>query len=189
MSEPRHRRAWLAALGALSLAGCASLFVPRSIALSEAELQALLARRFPMQRSVLDAFELQLDEPRLRLDAQARRLSTELSLRGSERRSGRSVQGQLTLDYALRLEPADGSLRLVQPRVQRIELGSGPGGSVRLNETTQRIAATLIERALDDLVLYRVPSERLEQWRTLGFRPGTLEITPAGVEITIERLT
>ncbi len=59
----------------------------------------------------------------------------------------------------------------------------------RLNETTQRFAAALIERALDDLVLYRVPTERLDQWRTLGFRPGTLEITPAGVEITIERLT
>ncbi len=44
----------------------------------------------------------------------------------------------------------------------------------------------LAERLLDDLVLYRVPAERLALLRAIGFRPGTLSVTPAGVEITIE---
>jgi hypothetical protein len=196
MNDLPRRRMCLAPLaawsapGLLGLAGCTSLFAPRSIVLGEAELQALLARRFPMQRSVLEVFELQLDQPSLRLDAAARRLSTELGLSGSDRRTGRTLQGRLGVDYALRLEAADSSLRLVQPRVTRLQIdpGTGPAGGLRLNENTQRIAVALIERALDDLVLYRVPAERLERLRALGLQPGSVEVTPAGVEITIERV-
>jgi hypothetical protein len=36
------------------------------------------------------------------------------------------------------------------------------------------------------MVLYRVPAERLALLRAIGLRPGTLSVTPAGVEITIE---
>jgi hypothetical protein len=160
--------------------------VPRSITLGEAELQAQLARRFPLQRSLLETFDLQLSEPRLRLDAQANRLATELSVLGSDRRSGRRLQGRLALDYGLRYEPADGSLRLVQPRVQSFEFGAGEGAAPRRTETAQRMAVALAERLLDDLVLYRVSAARLDALRAAGYRPGTLKVTPAGVEITIE---
>ena len=57
---------WLALACCVLLAGCAGMGVPRSITLGEAELQAQLARRFPMQRSLLDTFELQLSDPKLR---------------------------------------------------------------------------------------------------------------------------
>jgi hypothetical protein len=183
-----HRRSAFAALAALLLAGCAGLGVPRSITLSEAELQAQLAKRFPMQRSLLDVLELRLSDPVLRLDAAANRLATELTLSGSERRSGRSLQGRLALDYGLRWENADGSIRLVQPRVESLQLGEVPGLSSRRAEMAQRMGIALAERLLDDMVLYQVPAERLDRLRAAGFRPGTLQVTPAGVEITIEPL-
>ena len=44
------------------------------------------------------------------------------------------------------------------------------------------------ERLLEDLVLYRIPASRLDMLRAIGYRPGTLSVTPAGVEITIEPL-
>jgi hypothetical protein len=177
---------WLALGCCLWLAACAG--VPRSITLGESELQAQLDKRFPMQRSLLDTFELQLSDPKLRVDAPARRLATELTLRGSDRRSGRSLQGRLTLDYALRFEPADASIRLVQPRIESLQFEPEPGQSVRRSEMAQRMGMALAERLLDDLVLYRVPAERLDRLRAAGFRPGTLQVTPAGVEITIEPL-
>jgi hypothetical protein len=182
------RARWLALLCGLLLAACAGMGVPRSITLGEAELQAQLAKRFPLQRSLLDTFDLQLSDPSLRVDAASRRLATELTLRGSDRRSGRSLQGRLALDYALRFEPQDGSIRLVQPRVAGFELQPEPGVAVRRTETVQRMGIALAERLLDDLVLYRVPAERLDQLRAAGFRPGTLQVTPAGLEITIEPL-
>jgi len=96
------------------------------------------------------------------------------------------VQGRLTLGYALRFEPTDGSIRLVQPRVESVEFDAGPGALSPRDESTQRIVVALAERLLDDLVLYRVPAERLNMLRAMGYRPGTLQVTPAGVEITIE---
>ena len=184
-----NRRAAAGALVAssvLALLGCAA--VPRSITLSEAELQAQLARRFPLQRSVLDSLELQLSDPVLRLDAPANRLAIELTLQGSERRSGRSLQARIALDYGLRWEPSDGSVRLVQPRVRSLQFSDAALGSARRAELLQRMGITLAERLLDDLVLYRVPDQRLRALRAAGLQPGELKVTPAGLQITIEPL-
>jgi hypothetical protein len=183
-----NRRGIAVMLGALLLVACAGLGVPHSIRLSESELQAQLVRRFPMQRSLLDTIDLQLSDPVLRLDAATNRLATELTLSGSERRSGRSLQGRLALDYGLRWEPADGSIRLVQPRVESLQLGDVPGLSPRRAEMAQRMGIALAERLLDDLVLYRVSAERLAALRSAGYQPGALQVTPDGLEITIEPL-
>ena len=183
-----NRRRTATALGALLLAGCAGLGVPRNITLSESELQAQLAKRFPMQRSLLDLIELQLSDPVVRLDAPANRLATELTLSGSERRSGRRLQGRLGLNYGLRWEPADGSIRLVQPRVQSLQFGDAAGLSSQRAEMAQRWGIALAERLLDDLVLYRVSAERLAALRSAGYRPGTLQVTPDGLVLSIEPL-
>jgi hypothetical protein len=183
-----NRRSWLVLPGVLLLAACAGLGVPRSITLGEAELQAQLAKRFPMQRSLLDTFELSLYDPRLRLDPQARRLATDLALQASDQRSGRSLQGRLSLDYALRYEPADATIRLVQPRIESLTLDTAAGSTPRQAELVRRMGIALAERLLDDMVLYRVPAERMDRLKAAGFRPGTLQVTPEGVEITIEPL-
>ena len=187
-----NRRELLAAIGTpaaaatLLLSGCAA--VPRSITLSEAELQAQLARRFPLQRSVLDRVELQLSDPRLQLYAASNRLATELTLRGVERRSGRSLQARLALDYALRFEPADASVRLVGPRVRSLQFEPAPATPSGRVEMLQQMGIALAERTLDDLVLYQVSDQRLRALRGAGYRPGVLRVTPAGLEITIEPL-
>lgn len=183
----RRRACSWALAAAAALAGCAAL--PQQITLSEAELQAQLARRFPVQRSVLELIDLQLSDPQLRLDAASNRLSTELTLRALERRgSGRSLQGRLALDYGLRWEPADASVRLVDPRVAGLQFEQLPEGWARRAELLQRMAAPLAERLLDDLVLYRVPDQRLRALRAAGLQPGELKLTPAGLQISIEPL-
>lgn len=180
-----RRTAALACGAALLLAGCAEL-LPRSIVLSEAELQAQLAKRFPVERSVLDLYDLKLSEPQLRLDGSSGRLSTELALQASERRTGRAVQGRLALDYGLRYDPADASVRLVQPRVQSLQFDGEAALPGRRAEMLRSMGVPLAERLLDGLVLYRVPPQRLERLRSAGVQPGTLQVTPAGVEITLE---
>lgn len=180
-----NRRFAALALGLLLLTGCAGL-LPSSIVLSEAELQTQLARRFPIERSLFDTFELKLTDPLLRLDAPAGRLATELTLQGSDRRNGRNLQGRLALNYGLRYEASDASIRLVQPRVQSLDFAPSVGLSGGRAEMAQRMGVALAERLLDDLVLYRVPAQRLERLRAAGLQPGVLQVTPAGVEITLE---
>jgi hypothetical protein len=186
MNSPARHALWFMALCGLLLLSSPGFGMPGSITFSEHELQAQLAQRFPIQRSVLDMFDLRLFDPQLRLDPQAKRLSTELRLQATDARSGRSLHGRLGLGYALRFEPSDHSIRLVKPRVESFDFEAGPGALLRRDEATQRLVMALAERLLEDLVLYRVPADRLALLRAIGLRPGTLSVTPAGVEITIE---
>lgn len=186
MNELARRALGFVALCGLLLLARPALSMPGSITFSEHELQTQLSKRFPIQRNLLELFDLRLSDPRMRLDPQARRLSTELSLQASDLRSGRSLRGRLALGYALRYEPSDSSIRLVKPRVERFDFEAVQGALPRRDEATQRMVMAMAERLLDDMVLYRVPAERLALLRAIGFRPGTLSVTPAGVEITIE---
>ena len=51
-----------------------------------------------------------------------------------------------------------------------------------------RLGNVLAERVLDDLVIYRVPADRLASLRQLGLQPGAVTITARGLEITLARL-
>jgi hypothetical protein len=177
--------AWLLC-GALVLCAGAASAMPDRITFSEADLQQQLARRFPIKRQLLDQLDLQLADPSLRVHGQAKRLSTALTLTARDQRSGRSLRGRLALGYALRYEPADGSIRLLRPKVERFDFDPQPATSARHAETTQQLVMALAEQLLDGLVLYRVPAERLDMLRAMGFRPAGLEVTPAGLEITFE---
>ena len=71
---------------ALALAGCGG-FGPRTVELSQARLQELVARHFPVDKRLLDAIDLTLDSPRVGLQPEANRISVEVALRAQRRRS------------------------------------------------------------------------------------------------------
>ena len=90
------------------------------------------------------------------------------------------MRGSLDLDYALRFEPADATVRMTQVQVlaARLELGSGP-----LSPSAARVGALLAERLLDDFVLYRADAQRLKQLQQAGAAAADIVVTPRGVEI------
>lgn len=165
----------------LLLAGCAG-FDPRTVVLGESEIAALLAREFPQQRRVLQVVDVTMASPRLRLLPERNRIGTELDLAAAERITGRSVRGSLALDYALRFEPVDSSVRLTQVRVDRVHLETA--GAV-LPASAQRIGGLLAERLLDELVIWRARPEHAELMRRLGVNTGIVNVTARGVEIAL----
>lgn len=178
----RHRSAALTAclLLLLWLAGCAGLGGPRNVSLSLEQLQTQLERQFPRQQRLLEVVDLTIARPALRFLPERNRIATDLDLSATERLSGRSVRGSISLDYALRYEPSDGSVRLAQVRVQetRLELGSGP-----LSPSAARIGALLAERLLDDFAIYRVDAERLKLIQTLGITAADIVVTARSIDI------
>jgi hypothetical protein len=179
-----NRRQWAAALIAAivvpaGLVGCASLG-PRSVTLSAADLQALLERQFPLQRRLLEVIDIDIARPVLRLLPERNRIATDLELRATERLSGRSVRGSLALDYALRYEASDASVRLTQVRVQeaRLDLGSGP-----LSAPGARVGALLAERLLDDAAIWRADAQRLQQLQRAGVAAADIVVTARGIEV------
>jgi hypothetical protein len=180
-----NRRVSFAALAACIfatawLAGCAGLGGPRNVTLSLADLQTAIERQFPHQRRILEVIDINVARPSLRLLPEANRIATDLDLAASERLSGRSVRGSLALDYALRYEPSDASVRMTHVRVQdaKLELGSGP-----LSPSGARIGGLLAERLLDDFVLYRADAERLKTIQRMGIVAADIVVTARGLEI------
>ncbi|OGB05662.1 MAG: hypothetical protein A3E25_14585 [Burkholderiales bacterium RIFCSPHIGHO2_12_FULL_69_20] len=196
-----HRRHLLLALaspilvtGLMGLPGCAGLGNPSVITLGEAELAALVARAFPLNRRVLEVLDLQLSAPRLRLQPDFNRVSVALTLRAHERLRGGNGRGRLVFDSALRYEPQDASVRLTQVRVQQVDFmpgsSAGPASAALDVLTAQpgpayRIGRALAELALEDLAIYRLSADRQASLRQRGLQPGAVMVTARGVEITL----
>jgi|APDOM4702015118_1054815.scaffolds.fasta_scaffold43358_2 hypothetical protein len=182
LSCSSRRRAVFGALAigsAVALGGCASLG-PRHVTLSEADLQRLLERQFPREQRVMEVFDLRIARPTLRLLPERSRIATEVEVTAGERLTGRTLRGSVALDYGLRYEPSDASLRLTQVRVQDLKLDVG---GTALQGQAARMGGMLAERALDDIVIYRVDEARRDQLRRAGVAGADIVITARGVEL------
>lgn len=168
-------------------AGCAGVFGPPGrITFTADEIARLLDRRFPQERRVLEVLDATLGAPRVRLLPDRNRLAAVLDLAVRERLLGGRWAGTLSFDTALRWEPRDGTLRLAQARVADLRLAGGAADGAQT--PAGRLGAALVERVLDDLVLYTLPAERAGTLRAAGVAPSAVAVTARGVEITLSPL-
>ena len=152
-----------------------------------ARLDELLARRFPVTRSLAGLADLTLHSPRLSLLPAANRVATALDLVLTERLAGGRYTGALDLDYGLRFDAGEGVLRMADVRVNRLALDQLPRAQQQL---VSKYAPRLAEQLLADLVIYRLPGEQLALARNLGLAVGALPVLPEGlrIELTPPRL-
>lgn len=176
------RRAAITLLGAplplLLLAGCAGLSAPREVRVSSDQLQKAIERQFPQQRRLLEIVDVTVARPVLRMLPERNRIATDLDLSAAERLSGRVVRGRMALEYALRYEPSDASVRITAVRVQdvQLQLDAAP-----LSASGTRIAGLLAERLLEDFVLYRADAERVRLLQQLGISTAEVEVLRDGL--------
>ena len=166
-------------LGTTALLGaCAGLMGPPRVHFSEGELNQMLARRFPVEKRLLQTLDVTLSSPQLGLRPEANRLATSFDLVATDRLFGQRWQGRLALEYALKLDGADGTLRLVEPRVTELRIDAG------VSAQAQRIGGVVIEGMLEGLVLHRLKPEQLQRLADAGLAPGEVRVRPDGVEVT-----
>lgn len=177
---------WILSFALVLLSGCASLVVPRSITLDEPELQRLVERRFPQERRFLEVLDVTVETPRMGVLGERHKLATALEVRVRERLSGRQWHARMALDSALRYEPGDQTLRLRDVRVNEFKVDDGHAGT---SAQAERVSSLVAEKLLEDLVIYRLPADKLEQLRRLGVAPGAVSITSRGVEIMLAAAT
>lgn len=180
------RRRWLlgACLAPL-LTGCEGPVPgPRSILLSRERLEELLARRFPYTRRWAGLAELTLQGPRVRLLPAGNRLGAGLEFTLSELLGGARLAGELDLDCGLRFDAQEGAVRMVEVRVQRLDV-TAPSPAQRA--LVAQYAPPVVERLLEGAVLYRVPPEQLARAREFGLGVMTLRVQPDGLLIELER--
>lgn len=170
------------AAGATLIAGCAGLFSPRTVEVSQAQLEELLARRFPVTRRVLEIFDVTVSAPRLRLLPEANRVATDFDLASIDRLLRAQHRGSLALTFGLRFEPSDNTLRATQVKVERFQIDGAPAP---LQRQLERLGTLLAEQALDGQVLHTLRPKDVEAVQGRGYRPGELRVTPHGLRVTL----
>jgi hypothetical protein len=170
------------AAAAMLLGGCAALFGPRTVEVSQAQLEELLARRFPLTRRVLEIFDVTVSAPRLRLLPEANRIATDFDLASTERLLRSQHRGTLALSFGLRFEPSDNTLRVTQVKVERLLIDGAPAA---LQRHVERLGTLLAEQALDDQVVHTLRPKDVEAVQGRGYRPSELRVTPRGLLVTL----
>lgn len=165
------------------LIGCTGLGSMLNVTLPRAELQALLEREFPHRRRIINLVDVDIAKPSLRLLPERNRIATDLELSATERLSGLTARGSMALDYGLRYEPTDASVRLTQVSVQDLQLDLA--GNL-LSGVGARLGVLLAERLLDDLSLYRADPRRAAMLQRAGITAATIEVTPSGVNVRFD---
>jgi hypothetical protein len=163
----------------LATFGGASAGAP-SYRVSLQQLQDVLAQRFPVRYPVAGLFDVTLDVPRLFLLADLNRLGAGLPLRAAGPALRRSHGGQIDVDFNLRYEPADQTIRAQRLRVERLQVDGLTGEAQALLE---RSAADFARQALFEVVLHRLRPQELALADAMGLEPGPINVTLDGLVI------
>jgi hypothetical protein len=176
----------MALAGALVLAWPAGGFAApgsKTFTVAPEQLQQAIGKRFPYQQKLADVLDLKILSPRLALLPATNRLGTELDLNLLERIGGRTYTGTMALDYGLRFEASDKSVRMTGVRVSSVKLNNVPEP---FNDAISRHMPRLAEQLLTDYPLHTFSEQDLSLVSGLGFEPGEIRVTPQGLRVTLD---
>lgn len=168
-----------AVLGFAAL-GCVNVFAQPVHRVSAQELQRVLAQRFPARYPIGGLFDLTLETPRLQVLPQANRLGLEMKLEAAGPALRHAHQGSFGVDFALRYEPTDQSIRAHRLRVVSLRLSGLPPHSMQLLDAYAKVLA---EQALLEVVLHRLGPRDLALADAMGLQPGEITVTSDGLAI------
>ncbi|WP_256330090.1 DUF1439 domain-containing protein [Variovorax sp. YR216] len=126
---------------------------------SRQELEAQIAKHFPVQKRYADIFTVSLSNPQLGLDAATNRaaITAALTITSPLLRPS-TVQGVVSVSSALKYDAPARALRLDQPQAERLELQGVTG---RDAERLQQIGAVVAQELLRDQPLRTFTAEEL----------------------------
>lgn len=180
-----NRRAWLmlAAMGlGMAAAGCTGKSVPSSVSVSQQKLQEMLAKRFPKQFPVAGLLHLDLKVPQLSLRPDRNMLNAVIPAELSGKVLKDRFSGLLDVDFALRYEPSDRTLRAHQITVNQLSID---GLSPALSDMLGTYSTALAEQAMGQVVLYQLQEQDLALVDALAMEPGAITVTAQGLTVAL----
>jgi hypothetical protein len=176
---PRRRLlAWLPLLGLFGPAlGAQERPVHR---VSAAQLQQAIDQRFPLRLPLNGLFGVTVRSPELRMLPQLDRIGAWLRIDASGPALARPASGEFEVDFRLRYERADRTLRAHRLRVRSLAIASL---APPYPELLQAFGAALAEEAFGEIVLHRLTDEELALPDAMGLEPETITVTAQGIAI------
>ena len=144
------------------------------------ELQAELARRFPITRRYGELASVSLHDPQLALDGSANRatLASRLVILSPLLRPS-PVGGQVAVSAGLRWDAAALSVRLQDPRAEHLRIDGVTGSNA---QTLERISASVVQEALQGYPLHTFRPEDLR----LGVKVRSITIGVDEIKVRFE---
>jgi hypothetical protein len=176
---PLSRLAWAGSSDAPTEADDDAPALPR-YKISKAQLQRAVAERFPLRYPVPGVLNMDMQAPQLRLLPALNSLGADMVVDVAGPALRTRHQGTLEVEFALRYEASDLTVRAHQLRFKRLTMPSLQPGVVAL---LNGYGPALTERALLEVVVHQLQPQDLALPNGLGMRPDTITVTDAGLVI------
>ena len=181
-----HRRRFLtAATRGLALGGAALLAArgaqaQPSYTVPLAQLQSMVDPKFPRSVPVQGLINLTVQTPHLRLLPEVNRLGAAMALDVAGPALRRSYPGSLDVEFALRYEASDRTLRAHQIQLGRMEF---PSLRPAVNELLNAYGPQLAEQSLREVTLHQLRPQDTAVFDGLGLQPGPITVTAKGLTV------
>ena len=169
----------LGGTAAIALA-CTSLRAQPRYTVSAEQLQQVLGQRFPRRYPVAGLINLDLQVPVLRMLPSQNRVAADMTVEAGGPALNRKQTGTFEVDFALRYEASDRTLRATQLRFRRFNL---PGLTATGLELLNAFGPNLAEQSFQEVVLHQLKPADMAMADGLGLQPGSITVTDAGLVI------
>ncbi len=150
---------------------------------SRQELEAQIAKHFPVQKRYADIFTVSLSNPQLGLDGERNRAAITAALTiSSPLLRPSTVQGVVSVSSALKYDAPARALRLDQPQAERLELQGVTGHDA---ERLQQIGAVVAQELLRDQPLRTFTAEELTVGRKT-YEIGAITVQNDGITVELK---
>ncbi|MCR6476767.1 DUF1439 domain-containing protein [Variovorax sp. ZS18.2.2] len=150
---------------------------------SRDELQAMIAKRFPVAERYAEIFMVGLRDPQLGLDAGTNRAALTATLTiASPLLAASPVQGVVSMSSALRYDAPTRTLRLDHPKSERLELQGVEG---RDAERLQKVGSIVAQELLQGQVLRSFTADELTVGRKT-YEIGDITVQDNGIKVQLK---
>ena len=183
-----HRRRFLtAAPTGLALGGAAMWLLATPAALAQPsytvpleQLQEMVSTKFPRSVPVQGLVDLTLQAPRLRLLPEVNRLGAAMVVDAAGAALRRGHAGTCDVEFALRYEASDRSLRAHQIKLGRLAF---PSLRPAVTDLLNAYAPVLAEQLLGEVTLHQLRPQDTALFDGLGLQPGPITVTAQGLTV------
>ena len=171
----------------IGIAGGAALLMAARVAQAQpsytvplAQLQQWVAQKFPRSVPVQGLLDLTLQPPRLRLLPAVNRMGAAMTVDAAGPALRRSHTGLLEVEFALRYEASDRTLRAHQIKWVQLDF---PTLQPAVNDLIKLYAPVLAEQSLREVTLHQLRPQDTAMFDGLGLQPGPITVTAKGLRV------
>mgnify|MGYP005758286207 CR=1 FL=1 len=153
---------------------------PPGFTISEALLQQSVAQRFPMRYPVPGLLNLDVQVPQIRLLPEQNRLAADMAVLAAGPALNRSHRGSLDVDFALRYEPLDRTVRAHRLRLNRLRF---PTLQTDVVDMLNTYVPLIGQQFLQEVVVHQLSPRDLAMADALNMQPDSITVTDEGLRI------